>query len=825
MDAKTLLRQMQDYALWKQQLSTCLGEFQTWFSAYRIGSPEIIVNLKQVLEGLHDTHYTLALTGEFGRGKTELINALLVSDYRQRLLPIGPGGSTQCTTEIFFDSDHPGQYLQLLPIETYRTQRSLSDFRRIPQHWISVNLDSRDPASVAQALSMLGETKTVSAEQARELGFDPQQLPLAEPGLLQIPAWRHALLSIDLPLLRLGLRLIDAPGANSLHPHTGPGALLEQSHALLYVLGADSGIGQRERQLWRDELQPLAARCAIPLLTVINKIDTLRDEPDCEQAPDQRLHRLRARIATQLEQAPARVLPLSARQALVARQRQNPQTLLQSQWSALDTTLATCQEEFQSRQQHSGPLLAVVELMHSTHQLLLQAQRSATHEADALTAATAAEQHRHNLDTLREQIRAEQTAYDHQALRLRTQQKAIARQQQALLRQTSALQLEDWLADLLSQTHEGCNGKTVRTGLDHFFAELGQQQVQLRLNADQACAEVQHIYAQNGLEGAIPALDFSAGQRELEQLQAQAAAVTWRLGPLTLVRRQPLALLLQTLAGSCRERNQRQTEHIHQWLRDALAPVAAQTQEQKQRLDQQLLRLSEYQLTYHDQCERLQLVNSNIARNQQALAELDLMLEQIRTILPGTADIPTLTEAADSAATAPLPEPVLSAEPRQATEPRRTTESRQIPAPAAPPLLDHPLSAAPAAAMLFQLAAEPEPAASADFADADLDFDDDGPTAADSPDDRDEAMDSADDSDGADAPYQTDAPDDHLPPYRAANRPPAHTPPHRDDRGRAEIPILTDRDIADLAADDSLFADLEQDLDIPFHTGPRPGTP
>jgi hypothetical protein len=35
-------------------------------------------------------------------------------------------------------------------------------------------------------------------------------------GYVHIPAWRHALINIDHPLLRMGLSIIDTPGLNAL---------------------------------------------------------------------------------------------------------------------------------------------------------------------------------------------------------------------------------------------------------------------------------------------------------------------------------------------------------------------------------------------------------------------------------------------------------------------------------------------------------------------------------------------------------------------------------------------------------------------------------
>ena len=72
---------------------------------------------------------TLAFIAEFSRGKTELINAMFFSGFKQRLLPSNVGRTTMCPTEIFYDpSEEP--YIKLLPIETRKRQESVGALKR-----------------------------------------------------------------------------------------------------------------------------------------------------------------------------------------------------------------------------------------------------------------------------------------------------------------------------------------------------------------------------------------------------------------------------------------------------------------------------------------------------------------------------------------------------------------------------------------------------------------------------------------------------------------------------------------------------------------------
>ena len=121
MDVRSLYRQMASYDRWKSALSTQLGAFQRWFTEHRITSAEAQHCLKHAMLLLDNNNFTLACVGEFSRGKTELINALLFSEYGQRLLPSQPGRTTMCPTEIFYDPKAERCSVRLLPIETRRT--------------------------------------------------------------------------------------------------------------------------------------------------------------------------------------------------------------------------------------------------------------------------------------------------------------------------------------------------------------------------------------------------------------------------------------------------------------------------------------------------------------------------------------------------------------------------------------------------------------------------------------------------------------------------------------------------------------------------------
>src|SRR5690606_39878698 len=135
--------------------------------------------------------------------------------------------------------------LRLLPIETRNLENSLTDLKKQSQHWLEIALDQTDADSLISAFAHVAQNKSVATEEAIALGFLPEALEAAEQAdHVLVPAWRHALINIDHPLLRQGLRIIDTPGLNALgsEPELTL-SLLPSAQAVLFLLSADTEIG------------------------------------------------------------------------------------------------------------------------------------------------------------------------------------------------------------------------------------------------------------------------------------------------------------------------------------------------------------------------------------------------------------------------------------------------------------------------------------------------------------------------------------------------------------------------------------------------------
>jgi hypothetical protein len=156
-------------------------------------------------------------------------------------------------------------------------------------------------------------------------------------GLVEVPAWRHAAINYPHPLLKRGLVVLDTPGLNAIgaEPELTL-SLLPAAHAVVFILGADTGVTKSDLTVWREYLggQSMAR------FVVLNKIDALADPLLTPEAVKEQIAHQVESTAALLEVGKDRVFALSARQALAGRIDGDAGALAASRLGALEEALA-----------------------------------------------------------------------------------------------------------------------------------------------------------------------------------------------------------------------------------------------------------------------------------------------------------------------------------------------------------------------------------------------------------------------------------------------------------------------------------------------------
>ena len=282
MKPSTLVDEFEHYSAWRDAIYVRVEALRDWLSTQRLGDAESDMRLSQLLSRLQEDTLNVAFVAEFSRGKSELINAIFFSDYRQRVLPSSAGRTTMCPTELYY-TPLLRPSLRLLPIETKTGDGSIVDFKRDPGTWTEfpLNLDSADEMSAT--LMRLADTIEVDAATAEAYGLinpndEDVTRGLERDGCISIPRWRHALINFPHPLLKQGLVILDTPGLNAIG--TEPEltlSMLPSAHAVMFLLSADTGVTKSDIEIWRQYLAPLQGASRARLV-VLNKIDGLWDD-------------------------------------------------------------------------------------------------------------------------------------------------------------------------------------------------------------------------------------------------------------------------------------------------------------------------------------------------------------------------------------------------------------------------------------------------------------------------------------------------------------------------------------------------------------------
>jgi len=340
----SLADQFAAYSAWRSRLAAHVGELQNWLGQNELSDAQSDLRLTQLLDRLREDRLNVAFVAEFSRGKSELINAIFFADYGNRMLPSSAGRTTMCPTELLFDGNKL-PCIELLPIQTRSSNSSVSEYKRFPDEWTQVPLDTNSPDAMQDALRHVSETTRVTPAEATRLGFavgeaQADLYTVGSDGLVEVPRWRHAMINFPHPLLKQGLVILDTPGLNA----TGAEpeltlSLLPNAHAVLFILAADSGVTQSDMAIWREHIcgGGVARRGR---MVVLNKIDGQWDELKTQDEIDAEIQRQVEASADILELPVGQVFPVSAQKGLVAKINGDAALLEKSRLPLLEAALS-----------------------------------------------------------------------------------------------------------------------------------------------------------------------------------------------------------------------------------------------------------------------------------------------------------------------------------------------------------------------------------------------------------------------------------------------------------------------------------------------------
>jgi Dynamin family len=332
-----------EYSTWRQRMMVSVEDYRAWRQKYELETQTTAESLAHLLQVLSDDRINLAFVAEFSRGKTELINALFFAQTGVRLLPSSPGRTTMCPTELFYDPGE-GSYIRLLDIESRYENTPFFELKKDTQRWKHIDLDQNDPKQMQAAFQELVAVKNVPKDKAVDLGlFNEQEAAeqgIKNPESVEIPCWRHALISFPHPLLQAGLGILDTPGLNALgsEPELTL-SLLPSAQAVVFVVAADTGVTKSDLTMWNQHVSRVT-NAQKGLAVVMNKIDSMWDDLSGDAGYEQSIKTQVKATATTLAVAEKNIFPISAKQALIAKIKNDGELLERSKIGALEDYLS-----------------------------------------------------------------------------------------------------------------------------------------------------------------------------------------------------------------------------------------------------------------------------------------------------------------------------------------------------------------------------------------------------------------------------------------------------------------------------------------------------
>lgn len=632
----TLVDQFSAYSQWRAEAAGAVGRLRQWLSRNELGDVQGDLRLQYVLDRLRDDKLTVAFVAEFSRGKSELINAIFFSGHGDRVLPSSAGRTTMCPTELQWTAGARAE-IRMLPIRSRATHASVSELKQFPEEWMVLRLDAGSLTDLQQAFARVGETERVTTELASRLGFDIDDkgetgLKPGADGMVEIPAWRHAVIQFPHPLLEQGLVVLDTPGLNAIgaEPELTL-SLLPNAHAVLFVLAADTGVTQSDMAVWREYVQCGQNRRK-GRLVVLNKIDGLWDGLRDEAQIDAEIDRQVRSVAETLEIPATTVFPVSAQKGLVGRISGDEVLVERSRLSELERALA--EDLLPTKQEivRDSTLAEVDDLVRQTDTLLGARLSGLREQLQELTDLRGKNQS--VIEYMMRKIRSEKTEFEQGLQKYYAVRSVFSTLTNNLLGHLGMDALRDETRRTREAMLESTFTKGLRQAMESFFLSLRGN---LSRSADEI-AEITRMLdsmykrfsVEHGLKLAAPeAFSTLRYERELDRLEsAFNRQINSALALVTTEKHALTQKFFETVAVEARRTFEVANRDVEQWLRAVMSPLETQVREYQLQLKRRL----ESVKRIHQATDTLE---ERVAELEQAEAAMLTQLAELKEIAGG----------------------------------------------------------------------------------------------------------------------------------------------------------------------------------------------
>lgn len=655
----TFTEKFDQLGAWRREFALRLKLLSEWLRDNDLIDSGLEERLVRLGEQVRSDKVMVAFVAEFSRGKSELINAVFFAGYGRRIMPATAGRTTMCPTEMGYDPEIP-PCLRLLPIETRLKPQALMEWRMAPEKWERFDLDVNNSQQLASVMEKVAEVRMVTKDRARALGLWHDDSPDDNPpvdadGMVEVPKWRHALINIAHPLLKQGLVILDTPGLNAIgaEPELTV-SLIPQAHAVVFILGADTGVTKSDLTIWREHLMP-DSDSQDSRLVVLNKIDGLWDALSTSTQIDLQIMRQQTSTADILGIPDEQVIAVSAQKGLVAKVTKDAELLTRSRLPLLEEALGLGMMKKRQKILGNAMIAGITDLRTEAARIINVRKRDLTEQLMELNGLHGknASMVRH----MRSRIAQEQTEFNLGGAKIHAVRSVHMRLMREVLDLLSTTMLKQELAQLSQRLQSKGIKIGIRQAYDDTFGRLrgNLQKAQLLCNEIQSMlgASFKQLNVEHGFSLQVPPAPLmDRHMADLDTVERNHLQYLSLTNALKLAQPEFADRLMRALATRLRTIHDTALADVELWSKTAGAQIDVQLRERHRHFRHRLEAIDRIQQATGGLEERVK----DIDQQEAALCQVELKLIELTDHL--LAANRAITEDAP-----PPPPPALTAAP------------------------------------------------------------------------------------------------------------------------------------------------------------------